>query len=570
MAPLLRAAVLLGLLLALVASAGAQSSNYSVLYKNDPICDLATDGVGAVYVLLCDGPVVKLAANGSQLTSFETQYNNAIANSTAYAKPLSPQMLRVSASGVVWVQDYTNAQLVGVANVTSSTPSISVISTVALGDIWSFSIAPNSENLWILAQGADYVLQLITPQGAPLLKWNATNVPAVADYFIFTIGATATSLYVGGCYPGSAFSYEFYQYEGYADEAIDFYDPFAVQGCDVRQLSANGTLLRTFTAVRPATNYGYLDVPFWETIVVDNRGLVYANDGFGGWVYQWSSDGTQTLTSNTPYYTDLASAPSGAIYAATPSDRLAVVTVSPVDLSALSTVEIYPQAFGNDQSVAISPDGRILYATSAAGNRILQLNASTGAIIGSLGLGILSQSEWVTTDSAGNLYVSDSTVPAVYKLSSNGTLLLTITGSPTTPFADPEGVAVNPTTGELIVVDSQNALLYIFSANGSFSRSIDTTQFTNFYENAQTNPYYYYYYYSYPLSVAVSATGTIVYVDLQLFDVVVIPAVGNASLLSSALISVDVFESPPLSHSALQRPSCCALHSAHIVAGPAV
>ena len=55
-------------------------------------------------------------------------------------------------------------------------------------------------------------------------------------------------------------------------------------------------------------------------------------------------------------------------------------------------------------------------------------------------------------------------MPAVYKLSSNGFVLLTITGSPDTPFSDPEGVAINPTTGELVVADGQNALLYVFSS----------------------------------------------------------------------------------------------------------
>ena len=554
MAVLLRAVLVLCLLLAFVASATAQSgANYTVLYQSFPMCDLATDGSGAVYVLLCgEAGVVKLAPNGTQLTAFEAQYNAALASSTAFIKPLRPAVLRVSASGAVWVLDYRNAQLVGVANVASSAPTVYVISTVALNDAADFAIAPNSENLWLLTPGAGSPVQLLSPQGAVLQQWNATNVPGLADYFMYGLYATATSLYAGGCYPLSAFLYEDYQYNGYYyDESYPLY-PYHVEGCDVRQFNARGALLQTFNASYPPGQY-YQFVAL-QNMAVDGSGNVYAIDEYSEVLYQWASSGTQLQEVTSPFY-DLASTPSGTVYAATIDDPFAVVTVNPATLTALTTTKISSQTFGYDRSMAVSPNGSIVYASSTYGSRILALNASTGAVLGYLGVGLLVDGEWLATDTAGNIYVSDSgssayvnasSVPAVYKLSSNGTLLLNITGSPSMPFADPVGVAVNPTTGELLVADAVNALIYIFSSTGTFSRSIDTTQFEAPADNPAIDTYYYNYYKSHPLSLAVSSTGTIVYNDQGLEDVIIIPASGNAtSLVGSAVVNADVFGSAP-------------------------
>ena len=566
MALLMRAVLVLCFLLALAASAVAQpTTNYTVLYQSFPLCDIATDGSGAVYVLLCDGDVVKLAPNGTQLLSFEAQYKAAINSSAAIVRPLRPYQLRVSASGTVWVLDYLNAQLVGVANVASSTPTVFVIPLLPFSDLTDFSIASNSENLWLVTPGADYVLQQVSPQGAVLLQWNATNVPALSDYFLFGVYATPTSVYVGGCYPLVAFY--FYDYvEGQYNypESGPLY-PYHVEGCDVRQFSPSGTLLRTFNASYPVSQYyqfaGLVD------LAVDGSGNLYAIDAFFGDLFQWASNGTQ-LQVTPAEFSDLASSPSGAVYASTYADRFAVVTINPANLTtALTSVEISSNTFANDQSVALSPDGRIVYATSYSGNRILQLNASTGAVIGNLGVGLLVQSQWLATDPAGNIYVSDSGAAVVYKLSSNGSLLLTITGSsPNTSFMQPQGVAVNPTTGELVVADYSAALLLVFSSAGVFERSIDTSQYLTGLDSPVEDPSYYFYYSSNPYSVAVTPTGTIVYVDQGLRDVVIIPASGNAtSLVGNAVVTPGVFGSQLRTHSPALCPLPLCLTLAHRV-----
>ena len=542
MAALKQTILFLSLLWALLGLTTSQlTTNYSVLYIAYPSCDLTVDGSGFVYVLLCEGGVVKFNSSGSPLTSFETQYSNALATglpSSNYTAPLYSELVRVGVSGTVWTLDYFDAQLVGVSNVSSPNATVSVISTLSEEDSLDFSIAPDSDTLWLLFESLSAVpVQQLSPQGAVLQQWGPSNVPGLVNYWVWGIYAAAGGVvYLGGCYPSNAFLFYYLDDEGY----IQGWAPSEVQGCDVRQFSANGTLLQTFRPVLPSTNY--FNMSWFTSVVVDNTGAVFALDTYNGYFYKWTSNGTQSVLVNDTNFYDLAVSPSGVVYAPTYSDAFAVVTVNPANLSALSSFEISSQTFAEEQAVALSPDGRLLYATSYDGTYILTLNTSSGAPVGRLGMGLLADCQYVATDSSGNLYVSDTSVDVVYKLALNGSLLLTFSSA---LLGEPLGVAVNPLTNEVVVADYGNGQLVVFSQSGAVARTIDTSQFVTPSDNPQYDPSYYSYYYSAPLDVKVSPTGTIVFVDVGLYDVVILAASGNATTLyNSAVVSYQVFGYP--------------------------
>ena len=62
-------------------------------------------------------------------------------------QPLVQYRVEVSGAGTVWTLDPANGQLVRVTNVSSSSPTVSVIPTVSEGDSINFSVAPDSETL---------------------------------------------------------------------------------------------------------------------------------------------------------------------------------------------------------------------------------------------------------------------------------------------------------------------------------------------------------------------------------------------------------------------------------------
>ena len=553
-AALTRTALLLSLLLSLLVSVSPQSTKSSVVYSSQRACDVATDSAGAVYVLLCGGGVARLDAFGVLQPSYLAQYNAAIAASTAYAEPLQPNVVRVSGSGTVWVLDSNNAQLVGVANISSASPSVSVISVLAEHSTDEFSIAPDSEALWLIFPGdASAPVQQLSPSGAVLQSWSNATVPGLNDFFPFGIFAAAGgSVYIGGCYPASVLRWVFNQGVGVGEQ----FSYNAVQGCDVRRFSANGSLLQTFRLLHPLSSYS--NISFFTAIAVDAAGSVYAIDPYNNAFNHWASNGTLLDSTVSVPFSNLAITPSGVLYAAPDNDLFAVVTVSPTTLSVVSSVRFTNRTFEGEQAVTLSPDGRVLYTASASGDRILALNATTGDTVGVLGFGLLRYSQWLATGSDGSVYVSDSSPhansnpPAVYKLSRNGSLLLTITGGGLTSFVDPQGVAVNPTTGELVVADRGQASLRFFSSTGAFLRAINTSLILTPKSDFTTNPSGYLYR-SRPYTVAVSATGTIVYSDTGIGDLVIIPASGNATSLGT-VVSFNVLESERM-HSHTQPPT---------------
>ena len=361
------------------------------------------------------------------------------------------------------------------------------------------------------------LVQQLSPTGAVLRSWNASTSPGLNDYYPIGIHAAASgSVYVSGCYPASVFLY--YAAAGFGVGTY-LLNIAGVEGCDIRQFSANGSLLQTFVPIPPASHFSNLFD--FTSLTVDSTGAVYALDDFGRLAYKWSGSGVQLVQTDTLFYA-LAIAPSTDIlYALSNSDAFAVVTLNRSTLQAASSFEISAENFAHEQAVALSPDGSVLYAVGYNGNKLIALNATTGASLGYLGAGTFVDSEWVTTDKAGNLYVSDAELEAVIKLSSNGTYLQTFS-SPDQPLVWPHGVAVNPVTNEVVVADPDSAAILIFSPAGPLVRVIDTSQYVN--------PVVSTYFASKPYGVLVSSTGLVVYSDEGWREVVILTP-GNATTL---------------------------------------
>jgi hypothetical protein len=520
MAALARLALRLALLLALVALAAAQTP-YNVLYVSHPACDLATDGAGFIYVGLCTasgGGLQKFNSSGSLVAQFQQQYATALnVSASSYTQPLTALLYEISASGTIWVLDDVYGQLVGVSNVGLPTASTSVISITAELDSRVLTIAPNSNNLWLIFQGLPSApIQQLSPTGAVLQTWNSTNVPGLTDFYVLGLYAAASgSLYVGGCYPLNAWIYLDEEY-GYGVNNEFYYA--RVGGCEIRQFSASGVLQQTFRPTRPPSNF--FNFTGFDDFVADNAGAVYSYDSFNGVAYKWSSTGVQALVNVFSDIHSFAYATStNTIYALTSSDRFAVVTVNPTTLTAQSSFEIDKTSISNDVSVALSPDGGILYAVGFSNKKVISLNATTGAVLGSFGADVLVDSEWVATDAAGNVYVVDSALFAVLKFSSAGQLLMNFS-SAAQPLLYPYGMAINPLTNEVLVCDLDSAAIVVFSPNGSLARVIDTSQYIN--------PAYSYY--SQPFGVVVSSKGVIVYSDIGFEDVVILTPQSNTSM----------------------------------------
>ena len=128
MAGLLRlaglAALLTCLLLAAAAPVSAQTPAYSVFFQTFPACSLAVDAQGSVYVALCgSASVLKFNASLAPVaSSFNAQAASVLSAATvSAAKPLYLQSMAVTASGLLWLLDTNNLQLLLLSSTSAPT-----------------------------------------------------------------------------------------------------------------------------------------------------------------------------------------------------------------------------------------------------------------------------------------------------------------------------------------------------------------------------------------------------------------------------------------------------------------
>jgi aldose sugar dehydrogenase len=134
--------------------------------------------------------------------------------------------------------------------------------------------------------------------------------------------------------------------------------------------------------------------------------------------------------------------------------------------------------FSHPQGIAIDQEGNV-YVADTANNRI-QVFSSNGTYIskfprkwGEFGPrdGMLTSPEGVAINpSSGNVYVADTGNNRIQVFSSNGTFVSKWGEQGTTDgmLRSPEGVAINPSSGNVYVADTGNNRIQVFSSNGTF------------------------------------------------------------------------------------------------------
>ena len=180
-------------------------------------------------------------------------------------------------------------------------------------------------------------------------------------------------------------------------------------------------------------------------------------------------------------------------------------TASAAPVQTRAQVETFgPSAsLGGPAGLAIDPSNNEVYVggydTNAYVQHVFKFDPSTGNLDNSFGSsgqveGIpghsLAYPAGLATDpSTGDLYVADLYGGAVYKLNSSGTVIGSFgdvepPGGPDgslhgefTPAENfgPSAVAVDPSTGDLYVADSNNSVIDVFSSGGAYISQINTT-----------------------------------------------------------------------------------------------
>ena len=484
-------ALLACLLLATSAPVSGQTPSYSVFFQTFPACSLAVDGQGSVYVALCDSTsVLKFNASFAPVSSsFDAQAASVLSAAAANApKPLYLQAMAVTASGLLWLLDTNNLQLLLLSSTSAATGVTTFNLTAQLGGT-KLAIAPGSDNVWVLLQGQTQPLALYSPQGTVLQTLGNATTPYLDDYFTLGLATdSAGALYVGGCSPLSAFNYQYGQPSVLG--SYSFY-PQNVSHCDIRKFSSTGVYQQSFSLAAGA-HYA-----FFSAITVDAAGTVYAVDGYSGHTFEWNATGSLVNITLPSFGPALAAAPSGDIIALS-SNYLSVLDLTSRNLTTKSSTPIAGFAFTEALAVAFSPDYLTVYVVSANPGPVAKFNTS-GYFLGFVGAGVVFYPQNLCTDSAGNIYAADSTLKAIIKMSPNGTYLAT--------FKDPAkaflwllapGVAVDPTTGNVVVADAFNRRLVIFYPNTTIYTSIATS-----FNSVSSSPQ----------AVVVTPTGTIIYTD---------------------------------------------------------
>ena len=476
------------LLLAPSVSAQTSTTPYSVFNRALQVCSAATDPLGYVYVGYCSSPsILKYDPTLKAVAGFSAQSVAALATATAgLSNPLGVNQLAVSSSGTLWIGDEVNDHLIAVSNSTLPTAVTATIDTTALGGQFTFALAPNSDNVWVILPGQSQPVWLFSPQGAVLATLGNATTPYLNSYFVWGITTdSAGAVYLGGCSPASAFRYKAGVTTLLSSNTT----------CDIRKFTAAGAWLQTFAVATP------LPVPpFFSSIAVDAAGTVYAADGRNAVTLKWAADGTQANLTGA-YLPSLTIDPSGDLVAVG-ANRLSFVEAYAANLTVKATVAVTTTAFTGEISVAFSPDYLTVYSTSISGGPIAAFNATSGSFLGFLGAGVVSKPQSLCTDTAGNLYVTDMGLLALVKLSPNGTYLATFSDPALNfSFSTAASPAIIPSTGQVVVPDSFNHRLVVFSPNGSIARVVNASAFAAPGKLSD------------PSAVVVTADGSVVFTD---------------------------------------------------------
>ncbi|MFA6364383.1 6-bladed beta-propeller, partial [Methanoregula sp.] len=202
-------------------------------------------------------------------------------------------------------------------------------------------------------------------------------------------------------------------------------------------------------------------------------------------------------------------------------DKTTVSTTSETLMTPASTA-ISVQTVSGSSVARMSPKGRFSsHSASGIGlqntqHRFSSQSVSGAALQTSQESGATPVFQWavpssvgvhpacVAGDSFGNVYATDWMSNSVWKFTSDGTYVTKwgSSGTGTSQFDDPMGIAVSPVNDNVYVVDRGNSRIQVFTATGTYvrqwgSKGTGTSQF------------------EYPTDIAVNSSGNVYVVDSE-------------------------------------------------------
>jgi sugar lactone lactonase YvrE len=214
-------------------------------------------------------------------------------------------------------------------------------------------------------------------------------------------------------------------------------------------------------------------------IAADGAGNVYVADTYnsriqvfetsGTFIKSWGQKGTGSGSMTLPY--DVAVDGEGNVYVAdTYNSRVQKFDVNGVFLGHWGQKGTGNGDFAFLSGVAVGPDGAV-YTVDAKMNRV-QVFDNQGRFLRSWGRKGKGSGDFVkpmglTVDESGNVYVADSKMRRVQKFDSQGRFLAAFTDR----LLYPADVAIDPYTGNLLILDAASHLIWEMSPTGQNLRS---------------------------------------------------------------------------------------------------
>ena len=141
----------------------------------------------------------------------------------------------------------------------------------------------------------------------------------------------------------------------------------------------------------------------------------------------------------------------------------------------------FAKGLASGRGVAVSADGVRLYVATTAGE-VLVIDPQTGSELGKLagapvtdGGGEFNVPGYIVVDGAGYVYVADTGRMLIKVYTADGNFLNQFGGIGTAngQFTSIAGLAINPVTQQVAVVDGQGERVEVFGLDGTFVKSLD-------------------------------------------------------------------------------------------------
>ena len=251
----------------------------------------------------------------------------------------------------------------------------------------------------------------------------------------------------------------------------------------VVKFGADGSVLQEWGS--SGSGSGQFDAPFG--ICVDDHGAIYVVDQLNNRIQKFAADGSAQMAwgragarrgeLRTPF---AVAASGGRVYVADfGNDRVQVFgadggllssfgsrgsgdgqLLRPAGVAVAADGSVYVADHFNDRVQRFSPDGHFQVQLGTLGP---PSPSATQAPVASLPDGQLRRPEGLALDHDGNLWVADYGRDRVVKLSTtDGHLMLVVSG-----FSGPKSVAVDPTSGRVLVADTGNGRVQRLTPDGA-------------------------------------------------------------------------------------------------------